>query len=71
MAPGQTRAPARPLDVVLLFEHHQYSAEHCVSTTSTVQSTAVQGRLRALATDAAGELDVLGEDGRALGVNGA
>ena len=29
------------------------------------------GRLRALATDAAGQLDVLGHDGDALGVNGA
>ena len=29
------------------------------------------GRLRALATDAAGKLDVLGEDGHTLGVDGA
>ena len=38
--------------------------------TSTVQSNAAQERLRALTTDAVGVLDVLGEDGDALGVDG-
>ena len=37
--------------------------------TSGIQGQVV--RLRALATDAAGKLDVLGEDGDALGVDGA